>query len=97
MDVNLMPGDSIVVRARTGSVFVTGEIYNPGLVEYQEGKSVNYYIGSAGGVNNYGDRNNVVVVLPNGITKPKRFLRYVNISDGSTIVVYRKADISGLI
>ena len=94
MDVNLMPGDSIVVRARTGSVFVTGEIYNPGLVEYQEGKSVNYYIGSAGGVNNYGDRNNVVVVLPNGITKPKRFLRYVNISDGSTIVVYRKADIS---
>ena len=38
MDVTLMPGDSIVIRSRTGSVFITGEIYNPGLVEFQKGK-----------------------------------------------------------
>mgnify|MGYP001212391460 CR=1 FL=1 len=94
INVNLMPGDSIVIRARTGSVYVTGEIYSPGLVEYQKGKSLGYYIASAGGINNYGDKNNVVVVMPNGITQPKRMFRNVRITDGSIIVVYRKADIS---
>ena len=94
MDVTLMPGDSIVIRSRTGSVFITGEIYNPGLVEFQKGKSLNYYINAAGGINNYGDKNNVVVVLPNGITVPKRKFRTINVQDGSTIVVYQKADLS---
>ena len=94
MDVTLMPGDSIIIRSRTGSVYITGEVYNPGLVEYQKGRSLNYYINAAGGINNYGDKNNVVVVLPNGITKPKRRLRLIDVQDGSTIVVYQKADLN---
>ncbi len=94
MNVPLMPGDSIVVRARTGSVYVSGEIYNPGLVEYQKGKSLGYYINAAGGINNYGDKNNVVVIMPNGITQPKRIFRNIKILDGSIIVIYQKPDIT---
>lgn len=93
-NVILMPGDSIIVKEKVGAVFVTGEVYRPGLVEFQKGKSIRYYLNSAGGINNYGNRNNVVVVLPNGITKPWRRLRAPKIADGSTIVVYRKADVT---
>ena len=46
-----MPGDSVVIRERTGSVYVAGEIYSPGLVEFQQGKSLGYYINVAGGIN----------------------------------------------
>ena len=92
--VNLMPGDSIVVKEKVGAVYVTGEVYNSGLVEYQRGKSIRYYINSAGGINNYGNRDNVIVVYPNGITSPWRRFRSTIITDGSTIIVYQKADLS---
>jgi protein involved in polysaccharide export with SLBB domain len=92
--VTLMPGDSIIVKEKTGAVYVTGEVYSPGLVEFQRGKSVKYYLNAAGGINNYGDNKNVVVVYPNGITAPWRTFRTPRISDGSTIVVYQKADLT---
>lgn len=92
--VVLMPGDSIVVKERTGTVYVTGEVYNPGLVEFQKGKSIRYYLDSAGSINNYGDRNNVIVILPNGITIPWHTFSSPKIIDGSTIVVYKKADMT---
>lgn len=94
LSVILMPGDSIVVKEKVGAVFVTGQVYNSGLVEFQNGKSIRYYLDSAGGINNYGNRNNVIVVYPNGITVPWRRFRSPKIMDGSTIVVYQKADIT---
>jgi len=94
LTVNLMPGDSIVIKEKVGAVFVTGEVYNEGLVEFQKGKSIRYYLDSAGGINNYGNRNNVIVVYPNGITVPWRRFRSPKILDGSTIVVYQKADLT---
>jgi len=93
-NVILMPGDSIVVKEKVGAIFVTGEVYNSGLVEFQKGKSLRHYLDSAGGINNYGDRDNVVVVYPNGITVPWRRFRSPKITDGTTIVVYQKADIT---
>ena len=92
--VILMPGDSIVVKEKVGAVFVAGEVYNSGLVEFQAGKSIRYYLNSAGGINNYGNRNNVIVVYPNGITSPWRGIFSPKITDGSTIVVNRKIDIT---
>ena len=89
-----MPGDSIIINPEVGAVFVAGEVYNPGLVEFQSGKSVRYYINSAGGINNYGDRDNVVVVYPNGITVPWGRFQSPRIIDGSTVVVYQKADLT---
>ena len=37
--IPLMPGDSIDIKRSTGTVNVTGEIYNPGLVEFKKGKA----------------------------------------------------------
>ena len=92
--VILMPGDSIAVKEKVGAVFVTGEVYFEGLIEFQVNKSIRYYLDSAGGINNYGDRNNVVVVYPNGITVPWRRYRSPKILEGSTIVVYQKENLT---
>jgi protein involved in polysaccharide export with SLBB domain len=92
-DVLLMPGDSILVKENIGAVYVLGEVYNPGILNYNDNKSIRYYIDAAGGINNYGNRNNVIVIYPNGITKPWKKLGSPKIESGSTIVVYRKANI----
>lgn len=88
--VIMMPGDSIIIKRSPGTINVTGEVYNPGLIEYQRGKSLNYYIESAGGPTNNGDKNNVIVVYANGVVKPKKFLSSPKMRDGSTIIVNRK-------
>jgi protein involved in polysaccharide export with SLBB domain len=49
-DVPLQPEDTVVVPTRTGSVYVFGEVMQPGHVAFAPDKSVSYYITQAGGV-----------------------------------------------
>ena len=86
-DLPLTSGDSIHVKEATRSVLIEGEVYNPGLIEYQKNKSLNYYISSAGGVTTKGDKNDIIVIYSNGIVAPKRLFRYPKIIDGSKIIV----------
>ena len=88
--IKLMPGDSIIIKRSTGTVFVQGEVYNPGLIEFQKGKSLNYYINNAGGITNNGDKNKIIVIYANGLVEPKRFLNSPQIYDGSTIIINEK-------
>ena len=39
-----MPGDSIVVKQITSTVNVSGHVYNPGLIEYRNGRKINYLL-----------------------------------------------------
>ena len=39
-NIVMMPVDSVVVKEKTGTVLIAGEVYNPGLIEYQKGKHV---------------------------------------------------------
>lgn len=89
-DLPLIAGDSIYVQEATRSVFIEGEVYNPGLVEFQKNKNLNYYLRSAGGVTPNGNKNDVVIVYSNGTVAPKRFLGAVKIKDGSRIIVNEK-------
>ena len=93
-NINLMPGDSIIIKRDVGAVYVVGEVYNPGMVTYNPRKSLNYYVNAAGGFNNFGDKKNIVIIYPNGISVPKRPLGFTKIKSGSTIIVYRKADLT---
>ena len=88
--VILMPGDSIVVSEATQTVQVIGEVFNPGIIEFQEGKSIRYYLNSSGGVKNTGDKNGIIVIYPNGVIAPYRYYLSPKISDGATIVVNTK-------
>ncbi len=89
----LMPGDSIVIKEITGTVNVAGEVYSPGLVEYQSGKNLRYYLNSAGGINNIGSKKSIIIVYPNGLIKPRRWYFDPKVEDGSTIIVNRKSNL----
>ena len=90
--IPLMAGDSILVLKRTGTVKVLGEVYNPGFVEYQKGKSLKSYINEAGGLNNDGDSKSITVSYANGLVYPVKYNSFFkpSITDGSTIYVNEK-------
>ncbi len=86
----LMPGDSITVKESTGTINIMGEVFNPGIIEYQKGRTISFYINSAGGITNSGDRKNIVIIYANGLVSPKKRLRSAPVRDGSTIIVNKK-------
>ena len=90
MDIGLVPGDSVVIKEKPGAIHVKGEVYNEGFIEFQNGKSLNYYINSAGGVTVNGEKNDIIVIYPNGLVYPKKLFNSPKIRDGSTIVVNPK-------
>ena len=94
--VILMPGDSIIIKRSPGTINVSGEVYNPGLIEYQKGKSLRYYLDSAGGVTNNGDKDKIIVIYANGVVRPKKFLQAPRIRDGATIIVNQKEQVDSI-
>ena len=87
-NVILMPGDSIVVKERTNTVNILGEVYNPGLQEFQKNRSLKYYLNSTGGITEKGSKDKIIVVYANGQVKPKKWFSTPEIRDGCTIIVY---------
>jgi len=90
LNVKLMPGDSITVKESPMTVVVSGQVYNPGLVEYVNGRSLRTYINLAGGITNDGDKDNIIITYPNGVVKPKKWYSSPKIKDGSQIIVNTK-------
>jgi len=88
--IELMPADSIIVMESTNTVNISGEIYNPGLIEFKKGKPIRYYINKSGGITNTGDRKKIIVIYANGEVEPNRWYNSPNIKDGSTIIVNPK-------
>ena len=91
-NIALMPGDSVYIKEKTSTILVTGEVYNPGVVEYNDGKSLRYYINAAGGIKESGNPQGIIVLYPNGVVSPKRWYSSPKILDGSTVIINRKAD-----
>ena len=85
-----MPGDSVIVKESTGTINVSGEVYNPGLIEYRKGKSLRYYVNAAGGVTEFGNKKNIIVVHANGFVSPKKWYSTPKVNDGATIIVNQK-------
>ena len=77
-----------MVRERTNTVNILGEVYNPGLQEFQKNRSLKYYLNSAGGITENGSKDKVIVVYANGQVKPKKWFSIPEIRDGCTIIVY---------
>ena len=89
--ITLMPGDSVVVKESTGTVNVSGQVYNPGLIEFRRGKALRHYINSAGGVTEMGNRKSIIVVYANGVVSPSKWYSRPRVEDGATIIVNEKA------
>jgi len=76
MENTVSDGDIIEVPEIADVVEVTGAVYNPGLISFLKGRSVNQYIRLAGGVTPDANKNDLMVIYANGSVKPKR--AYVN-------------------
>ena len=87
-DIVVMDGDSLHVPKHPGIVFVKGEVYNPGLIQFKKGKTLRHYIERAGGYNIYADNSRVVVFYANGDVKIKKWYSNPKIKEGATIIVY---------
>jgi len=90
VSVTLMPGDSVVVKESTGTVNVSGQVYNPGLIEFRKEKGLKYYISGAGGVTEQGNKKSIIVIYANGVVSPKKWYSTPKIEDGATIIVNEK-------
>tara|TARA_Y100000591_G_C21848312_1_gene710019 strand:+ start:370 stop:2367 length:1998 start_codon:yes stop_codon:yes gene_type:complete len=88
--ISLMPGDSIIIKEKTGTINVSGEVYNPGLIEFSKGRSIRSYINAAGGLTELGNKRGIVIVYANGVVVPKKWYNSPKVTDGSTIVINKK-------
>jgi len=89
-DIVVRNGDSLFVPGHPGVVFVKGEVYNPGLIQFRKGRTLRHYIESAGGYNNFADSDQIAVFYANGDVKIKKWYSNPKIEEGATIVVYPK-------
>ena len=86
-NVVVYDGDSINVAYTEDVVYVSGEVYVPSPVLYEEGEGLSYYIDQAGGYREEAEDDNTVVFLPGG----KKW-ESGEILPGSTILVPRKIE-----
>jgi protein involved in polysaccharide export with SLBB domain len=90
----LVDGDSIYVPRATGMVAVTGAVASPGLIKFQRGKGVEYYLQQAGGLGYGADREKTVVINP--VTGGRIGAgKAGELFDGETLYVPRKENGNG--
>ncbi|MCX7909539.1 MAG: SLBB domain-containing protein [Ignavibacteria bacterium] len=84
-NVLLSDGDLIVLPQRTRSVYVWGQVKNPGFVTYEKGKNYEWYIEKAGGYLSTARKSRVRVIR--GAQKVWLKPNEVTINDGDEIYV----------
>lgn len=93
-DVLLQKGDIIFIPPRPNTVFVHGNVNNPGLFSYIEKTKVKDYIDRAGGLAD--SSSYIFLTSPTGETKKIKKRGFYNpmVQDGSEIYVTRKTPIN---
>ncbi len=83
----LNQGDSLNVRKKTGLIFISGEVNNPGYLSYDKSNSIKNYIRKAGGFTSFAQIDNIYIIYPNGISKPANSWLTPKVIEGSSIIV----------
>lgn len=92
----LEEGDVLEVPKKDLLVKISGEVYSPTKTTFEEGQSLKYYLGRAGGITDKARMGNIYVVYANGqIAKTDKYLfglikKYPRIKTGADIVVPAK-------
>ena len=96
-DIFVNDKDIIHVPKYDQSVFIYGEVSNPGSIPYVDGKGVMHYIKNSGNASKYASNNYIYVVSPDGIAQRHaikgigRFIDTdINVYPGSVIYVPRE-------
>lgn len=96
-DIFLEEGDIIEIPLINNMVSISGEVFNPIVVSYEENKSMRDYLNDAGGIAKSGLKRKVFVVYPNGkAARTKKifgiFRKYPVVTAGSKILVPKEPD-----
>jgi len=90
----LEDGDILTVDRGSNLVKISGEVYNPTIIPYKEGKSLKYYVQQAGSFTPYARKTGALVIHPDGkATSVKHFLWfkfYPSVTPRSEIYVPQK-------
>ncbi|MFE0755305.1 SLBB domain-containing protein [Inquilinus sp. NPDC058860] len=104
LDFTLDAGDQLFVPKRPLFVTVSGEVLNPGTVQYDGKLTADDYVDFAGGTTGSADSGRAFVIMPNGQAQPLDLSSWsyssVKVPPGSVIIVPRDLtpfDISRLI
>jgi protein involved in polysaccharide export with SLBB domain len=65
-DVEVRPGDSLIVPKRPNFVMVAGQVYNPAAITYSQGKHAGWYLRQAGGPTSVANKKDIFVIRANG-------------------------------
>ena len=71
-DLELRPGDTLVVGKRPDSVLVIGEVYNPNTIIHTPGGDVGYYLNLVGGMTDNANKKQIYVVRADGTVLSKK-------------------------
>jgi protein involved in polysaccharide export with SLBB domain len=71
-DLELSPGDRIVVGRRPDSVFIIGEVYNPNAIIHRSNSDVGDYLNLVGGITDNADRGQLYIVRADGTVISKK-------------------------
>jgi len=71
-DVEVLPGDTIIIPENPKSVSVLGEVYNPTSLTYVPGKSVSYYLTEVGGAKTSAEKSDMFIIRANGTVLSKQ-------------------------
>jgi polysaccharide biosynthesis/export protein len=94
---SLEDGDSLSIPRDLNTISVIGEVYNPSTFTFNTGnKSVKYYVESAGGLKENGDRKHTYVIKANGriITNKMQHVASLPLEPGDVVVVPQKISFS---
>ena len=83
LDSSINYGDKIHIPSKNNSIFVFGEVINPGTVLHKYENKLDDYIKFAGGLTPFANKHNIIVVKPNGETYRSKQMR-TNIFAGPT-------------
>jgi protein involved in polysaccharide export with SLBB domain len=91
-DVILQNNDYIEIPVKAEVVIISGQVIKPGIVSYEKGKELNYYLQKAGGYGWNADNDKVRIIrAETGVwIKPKR---NTAINVGDTILVPERKEI----
>jgi protein involved in polysaccharide export with SLBB domain len=68
-DIELRPGDKLLIPKRPSEVDVTGEVLNPGSFRFNSKLNVADYINLSGGYDRYADDDHIFVINPDGTSR----------------------------
>jgi protein involved in polysaccharide export with SLBB domain len=71
-DVEVRPGDTLLIPKKPNFIMVAGQVYNSAAVTYSRGKSAGWYLRQAGGPTSSANKNDIFVVRANGTVVGKR-------------------------